>query len=374
LTPISLLIRQIYKFQVNNPLSVRTKAHSPSVSLLASCSNRPSPLHLEIQITNQTIGSMHFSQLAFNPLPEWELVEAITPSTGGPGVEDSLEPGDTRQFLFRLRKKPGAEEDEGLPGTNQALGRLDIAWTTPNGETGRLTTSLLGRKIPQNSSTSSLISTGQSMGVKTVSIKPKTVGSLASTSTLRVEEPFTITFRAHLSDGTLKMPSLFAQYLTTSRDIDPISSVAPPVDPVDIERSRTSTSTPRQSFDSRPVSPLPPPAPPIPSISATSKGLPPPFSSRLTPNPSSSVLLLGPSTVRLTPLSGEGSEAAKARGDDYEFSFSFIPVSSGRIALGGLRLLIEEGEGTGDGHGQGTEARGLSTIQECMSIGEVWIS
>ena len=289
-------------------------------------------------------------------------------------MEDSPEPGDTRQFLFRLRKKPGSEEDEGVPGSNQALGRLDIAWTTPNGETGRLTTSLLGRKIPQNSTSSSQLSTGQFISVKTVSIKVKTVDSSASTSKLQLEEPFVITFRAHLTDGALGNPTLYAQYLTNPRDTDSKAPpVVPPVEAVDVERSRTSTSTPRQSFDSRPVSPLPPPPPPLPlasSKSNTTKGFPPPFSSRPSSINPSSALLIGSSTVRLTPRSGE-----EARGDDYEFSFTFVPVSSGRIALGGLRLLLEEGEGTGEGsETTTTEARRLSTVQEWISIGEVWIS
>ncbi|KAM0747971.1 DUF974-domain-containing protein [Meredithblackwellia eburnea MCA 4105] len=154
--------RKVYKFQVSNPLSVRTKAHSPSPTSLLLPQERQK-IFLEVQVQNQAQREMVFEKMLFVPLEGWTLVDASrvfppTPPTSdgdddgtlplfSPSTSSSLlPPNHTRQYLYILSAPPSSPLP--TPGTSQPLGRLDIEWRTANGEKGRLMTSMLGRKVP----------------------------------------------------------------------------------------------------------------------------------------------------------------------------------------------------------------------------------
>ncbi|SCV67139.1 BQ2448_5785 [Microbotryum intermedium] len=139
--------RKVYKFQVSNPLSVRTKAHSPSPYTASSAFSRTErdKLFLEVQVQNQGEHSMSFERMRFDPLPGWTAQDANQGVFAG--SETLLGPGAVRQYLYLLEMGDKVERVE--PGGSQGLGRLDIVWRTPNGELGRLQTSMLGRRVPQ---------------------------------------------------------------------------------------------------------------------------------------------------------------------------------------------------------------------------------
>ena len=193
--------RKYYKFQVSNPLSVKTKVNSTSV---------PGVIFLEAQIQNVSTGCMVLERVrldsndAFlvqdmnfvpvnaagdmakstsqaNLLVNNRSMSTTFSSAGSQDVISAfgdhlyLQPQDTRQYLFRLtasQKYPLA-----YVNTVTVLGKLDIVWRTAMGEQGRLQTSPLQRKQVPN----------QIMDWTIVS-KPDHVA---------VEELFSITFRAH---------------------------------------------------------------------------------------------------------------------------------------------------------------------------------
>lgn len=140
-------LRQVYKFQVNNPLSVRTKAHAPSPATATSYLSpaERSKIFLEVQVHNHCEHAMYFERMRFDPLAGLSLDDASAALFEG---ADALLPaGGVRQFLYILQ--PGKGAAPAPPGSSQGLGRLDIVWRTPHGEVGRLQSSTLGRRVPQ---------------------------------------------------------------------------------------------------------------------------------------------------------------------------------------------------------------------------------
>lgn len=157
--------RKVYKFDVANPLSVRTKAHSPSSDVATSflSEKEGSKVFMELQVENKSASAMHFHRMSFEPVEGWDALDAnhiITPpssssTTLSPAQRQALfaSPSDSilppeavRQYLFVLTPRLGTPLP--LPGSSQALGRLNIRWYGPGGENGNLTTSMLGRKVP----------------------------------------------------------------------------------------------------------------------------------------------------------------------------------------------------------------------------------
>ncbi|GAA6001956.1 trafficking protein particle complex subunit 13 [Rhodotorula paludigena] len=144
---MSRSFRKVYKFQVNNPLSVRTKAHAPSPATATSYLSpaERSKIFLEVQVHNHCEHAMYFERMRFDPLAGLSLDDASAALFEG---ADALLPaGGVRQFLYILQ--PGKGAAPAPPGSSQGLGRLDIVWRTPHGEVGRLQSSTLGRRVPQ---------------------------------------------------------------------------------------------------------------------------------------------------------------------------------------------------------------------------------
>ncbi|GJN94673.1 hypothetical protein Rhopal_007764-T1 [Rhodotorula paludigena] len=144
---LSRSFRKVYKFQVNNPLSVRTKAHAPSPATATSYLSpaERSKIFLEVQVHNHCEHAMYFERMRFDPLAGLSLDDASAALFEG---ADALLPaGGVRQFLYILQ--PGKGAAPAPPGSSQGLGRLDIVWRTPHGEVGRLQSSTLGRRVPQ---------------------------------------------------------------------------------------------------------------------------------------------------------------------------------------------------------------------------------
>ncbi|KAG0371993.1 hypothetical protein BGX24_000896 [Mortierella sp. AD032] len=171
--------RKFYKFQVLNPLSVKTKVnHSTPSSTVPpqdpnSQQSGTTTLHvsnggrvlLEAMVQNVSGVTMWMERMRF------EVADAFTSqdlnvvvhekeSAGQDrktaadgtteasavsifGEHDYFAPNDVRQYLYILTPKPGKEL---FAKTTNVLGKMDILWRSQFGETGRLQTSQLTRK------------------------------------------------------------------------------------------------------------------------------------------------------------------------------------------------------------------------------------
>ncbi|KAF8987628.1 hypothetical protein BGZ52_003542 [Haplosporangium bisporale] len=161
--------RKFYKFQVLNPLSVKTKVNQPSTSSASSQepgANGSAPVAmsvskgglvlLEAMVQNVSGVTMWMERMRFEVSDAFtvrDLNVAIpdrskAPQEGEKGVSvfgehDYFAPNDVRQYLYVLTPKPGKEL---LAKTTNVLGKMDILWRSQFGETGRLQTSQLTRK------------------------------------------------------------------------------------------------------------------------------------------------------------------------------------------------------------------------------------
>src|SRR5258707_388224 len=96
--------------QVTNPLSVKTKVHTPrSPSALLSCTEREK-VFLEVHIQNLTPEPLWFRRLLFEPAKGWRVYDANhllmaeglghdTPFSGSIAI---IQPQDIRQYLYIL--------------------------------------------------------------------------------------------------------------------------------------------------------------------------------------------------------------------------------------------------------------------------------
>ncbi|KAI8347128.1 hypothetical protein B0O80DRAFT_391996 [Mortierella sp. GBAus27b] len=141
--------RKFYKFQVLNPLSVKTKVNQPSGGLVL----------LEAMVQNVSGVTLWMERMRFevadaftvrdlNVVTEEEDEGSNTESKDMAhvsifGKHDYFAPNDVRQYLYVLTPKPGKEQ---LAKTTNILGKMDILWRSQFGETGRLQTSQLTRK------------------------------------------------------------------------------------------------------------------------------------------------------------------------------------------------------------------------------------
>jgi len=187
-------IKRFYKFQVHNPIAVKTKVNSLS----------DGRIFFEAQIQNTSQDRMFLEKVSFEPHESYHckdlnyVVQQGTPYLNEPGkpTKENLNPNATtnpsatdpstatkkksifgssnillannvRQYLFMLEQIPG------ISPLNK-LGKLDIQWRTNFGEVGHLQTSTLSRKIPPI----------EYLHVKVTSITPEII---------RVEQPFKCT-------------------------------------------------------------------------------------------------------------------------------------------------------------------------------------
>lgn len=149
---------QYFKFQVTNPLSVRTKVRSCQAYQQAE---RESLVFLEVSVENvskepmllesvdfdtapnirrEIIGAPVAADARGHPVQPNDLLSSLdsTPGGGdGSGNVVFLSVGGSRHFLFRLQR------DEDTPGKgagSSILGRVELRWRRGMGERGRLQT------------------------------------------------------------------------------------------------------------------------------------------------------------------------------------------------------------------------------------------
>ena len=186
--------RKFYKFQVLNPLAVKTKVNTLQdgrVFLETQVQNvAGTPMYLERMRyeVNQlfeyddlnTIITPHDASL--DPLApnsvssdvasEPSLVDPNSMTTSVFGPTSYLNPQDTRQYLYLLRPKI---PNDPLARTTPTLGKLDMIWRTQLGQSGRLQTSQLSRKVPP--------------------LDPFEISVLSIPLVVQAEQPFTVTCR-----------------------------------------------------------------------------------------------------------------------------------------------------------------------------------
>ncbi|KAI9146027.1 hypothetical protein BKA69DRAFT_1121204 [Paraphysoderma sedebokerense] len=213
--------KKFYKFQVLNPLQVKTKVHNiTSGSVL-----------LEIQVQNVAATPICFERLRLEPSETYRCTDLSLITSAKENVELSVNtqtesvfgnylfvnPQDILQFLYRLDPKPfypsttvmtPAATIPSTPSSSQlplpptslptGLGKLDLVWRSRFGEFGRLQTSQLVRKVPPTSQdvevqpiSPSLISTETLISYS--SVYPIT--PIPSLDSVPLESPFPLAFR-----------------------------------------------------------------------------------------------------------------------------------------------------------------------------------
>lgn len=190
--------RKFFKFQVNNPLSMKSKTHALAVN---------NEVLIETQLQNAMPRQIFLASVDFKPAPQFEVTSLnhFPPSLSAPPLGGAPQPplppngaglggggaggdsgagaavdvsdassstaaksgsapevggmavglppfgqlaflkgGDTQQYMFRLRGKVAPAQLRQV-GT---LGRMDVVWRTSMGEAGRLQSNTVQRKLP----------------------------------------------------------------------------------------------------------------------------------------------------------------------------------------------------------------------------------
>ncbi|KAJ1978953.1 hypothetical protein H4R35_001698 [Dimargaris xerosporica] len=154
-------IRRFFKFQVVNPLVVKTKVHHTSLH---------NQILLETQVQNATESPLYIEQIHFDPaamfscqdLNHCSLPSPADASTNLPGAADKnqddgrgppiygphdyLGPHCMRQYLYALHPRSVIDHSIFYAAN---LGKIELVWRGPFGATGRLQTSTLTRKLPE---------------------------------------------------------------------------------------------------------------------------------------------------------------------------------------------------------------------------------
>ena len=130
--PVS--IRKFYKFKVLNPLPVKTKVNTlPNGSIC-----------LEAQVHNQTTASINLTSVKFDVNPLF-MYESLDNSSDPIFASALMEANDVRNYLYLITSNNKLDfETKSTPN----IGKLEISWMTAFGETGKLHTAQLSRKVP----------------------------------------------------------------------------------------------------------------------------------------------------------------------------------------------------------------------------------
>lgn len=138
--------RKFYKFQVSNPLAVKTKVNNMI----------DGRVFLEAQLQNVSVGPMYLERMKFDPSEHFTFTDLNTivkeKDEDDNQKKDSvfgdpfIQPQDVRQYLYML--SPRDPNNDRMARTTNALGKLDIVWRSAMGDLGRLQTSQLTRKAP----------------------------------------------------------------------------------------------------------------------------------------------------------------------------------------------------------------------------------
>ncbi|KAF9264941.1 DUF974-domain-containing protein [Marasmius fiardii PR-910] len=152
--PSIVSFRKFYKFVVTNPLSVKTKVHTPrSPSALLRPEEREK-VFLEVHIQNLAPDPIWFERLRFEAVEGWSVQDTESVNRGQEeklcSISTALmQPQDMRQYVYILSPTViPLEPVVHAPGAVLPLGRLDLSWRSSFGEPGRLLTSMLSRRIP----------------------------------------------------------------------------------------------------------------------------------------------------------------------------------------------------------------------------------
>lgn len=379
------------RFQVNNPLSVKTKVHipySPTASLSPTDRNL---LFLELHVQNTSPLPITFSDLKFEPA-EGLTFRSMNSTQGidGPGIwEDEsgqgpvLLPRDVRQICWIVDEtnRPGTIGEGGIktvwePGTILPLGKMDIYWTTAYGEPGHLQTSTLNRRIPIPPPAP--VSNFDPHLVRSSSNRP---GSAHSLPTSPPSNP-------------PALPTLPNSPSLTRTDSQPMSAPRPRrLQELDIRRSGTMSLPPTP-----PPKDLDGPPPPLPAAWTVEDWS---IDLTITDRPSrvnravveevfkvqlrcafkpSTLDVLGERSFELQHLQPEGgqlqalgssltrlslplSEGVSVR----EWTLEYLALRGGLSILAGLRLVVVE-------EGEGPEGRREKQVARWDSLGEVLVS
>ncbi|KAK4047817.1 hypothetical protein OIV83_005160 [Microbotryomycetes sp. JL201] len=341
LRTVSRSFRKVYKFQVSNPLSVRTKAHAPNVNVANAvmAASERNKIFLEVQVQNQCETAMTFERMRFDPVTGMQVLDLNT--TIFQNESTFLSPGAVRQFLFVL-----TSDDSGPPpGSSQELGRLELVWRTPHGELGRLQTSMLGRRVPP--------------------APPQLVTPPQPQSNLRVSNDAVTSSSAH---DSLPAPRAASDtHLDPSFDLT-VETVSPQTmlrtgQPFSIAyklRVRSASAEPRPyNFAVQHVNWYS-----TTNVSLDGPQLPPPVPTRASlavegPRPSRGVEISGASTQFVTVPAGL---------DECSFSMQYIaPDMAGPHRVGGTRVLLLE-------HSTSDASVSARTVFDVNVVAEIWVT
>ncbi|KAL7337273.1 hypothetical protein BJY59DRAFT_499549 [Rhodotorula toruloides] len=411
---VNRTLRKVYKFQVTNPISLRTKALAPTPASPTSflSPTERAKIFLEVQIQNHCDSSMWFERMRFETLPGFTLAD----QNDGlyEGAEALLPPGGLRQFLYILQAGP--EVPIVAPGASQGLGRIDIGWRTRNGELGRLLSSTLGSAFGTDTASRHVTCSaahpdaGRLDGCShpafpTLSRWPRLrpyplvdpvdrirLVFLARRTLLRQPPPDRL-LRAFSQPSTTSpaptsgaaRPPTATLSLPGSLPVSQPLSAPPSVTSLQQQQHlRPSTdSLSRTSLDSirSSASPAPPlatsPFDPLPVLHGIQlpRSVPIRAGPPIGPLPSPGVMRLGSEVVDSGEVvlgDEEDAEAVK------EFRVRYVPLETGLIRVGGLRVLLLENEEDKEG-GLEVEAAGergermASVVWETETIAEVWV-
>jgi hypothetical protein len=132
--------RKFYKFQVSNPLAVKTKLNNMI----------DGRVFLEAQLQNVSAGLMFLERMKFEPSEHFQfqdLNQVVSKQEDATVFGNNIiHPQDVRQYLYML--SPKNIQNDRISRTTNALGKLDIVWRSYMGDLGRLQTSQLTRKAP----------------------------------------------------------------------------------------------------------------------------------------------------------------------------------------------------------------------------------
>ncbi|KAL1747003.1 hypothetical protein HDZ31DRAFT_32934 [Schizophyllum fasciatum] len=145
--------RKFYKFVVTNPLSVKTKVHTPKSPSAQLSKSERDKIFLEVHIQNLTPEPLWFERMLLDPVDGWDVEDTNLGSDEENGIFTGstalMGPQDMRQYIYIMSpQSPPRIPVVHSPGSIIPLGRLDIAWRSSFGEPGRLLTSMLSRRIP----------------------------------------------------------------------------------------------------------------------------------------------------------------------------------------------------------------------------------
>lgn len=429
---VTRTFRKIFKFEVSNPLSVRTKAHSPhpltSTSNL-SCIERDK-VFLEVQIQNQGQYGIYFERMNFQPTISFNCVDInhiTSTSTDSPptglfeGSSAILPINSVRQYLYVLSPVPNSIP--ALPGSSQPLGRLDIVWKTPHGETGRLQTSMLGRRVPLPTIPLHLSSSHHSNENQSPPIPAKELASPPSSNSLlvditktsplpltlihipddknlifdltvigiypskvNIEQIFEIQFNLEVKDRSALNPSsslhnasrkiqLAAQFVKWTSENSPVSPLT--------------TTTFELTNDDKVILPKPIriisdrlneapttiksyPSSEIVKLGSTSLILPEFTFDFTTSNPTTTTTSESFSELDASTLTGGSGTKASIKVHNTQFSMKFLAQGTGLKRVGGIRILLVDSSWSGEVKQEQGERR-ARVVLELATVAEVWV-